>query len=110
MFSDDQAVIDLDEGVSIWGVPSGLEVDSFVHEVYVLLIAICLPTTKSTSHFHLYSHAGCACLLLAGVRFPGQLLRSRLPLPTSRQDLGRLRMPAQAVYKSFVGACLSMRE
>jgi hypothetical protein len=30
--SVDQAVIDLVEGVSIWGVP-GLEVDSFVHEV-----------------------------------------------------------------------------
>jgi hypothetical protein len=30
--SVDQAVIDLAEGVSIWGVP-GLEVDSFVHEV-----------------------------------------------------------------------------
>jgi hypothetical protein len=29
--SVDQAVIDLVEGVSIWGVP-GLEVDSFVHE------------------------------------------------------------------------------
>jgi hypothetical protein len=28
----DQAVIDLVESVSIWGVP-GLEVDSFVHEV-----------------------------------------------------------------------------
>jgi hypothetical protein len=28
----DQAVIDLVEGVSIWGVP-GLEVDSFVHEL-----------------------------------------------------------------------------
>jgi hypothetical protein len=27
-----QAVIDLVEGVSIWGVP-GLEVDSYVHEV-----------------------------------------------------------------------------
>jgi hypothetical protein len=31
VFSVDQAVIDLVEGVSIWGVP-GLEVDSFVHE------------------------------------------------------------------------------
>jgi hypothetical protein len=30
--SVDQAVIDLVEGVSIWGVP-GLEVDLFVHEV-----------------------------------------------------------------------------
>jgi hypothetical protein len=30
--SVDQAVIDLIEGVSIWGVP-GLEVESFVHEV-----------------------------------------------------------------------------
>jgi hypothetical protein len=30
--SVDQAVIDLVEGVSIWGVP-GLEADSFVHEV-----------------------------------------------------------------------------
>jgi hypothetical protein len=32
MSSFDQAVIDLVEGVSIWGVP-GLEVDLFVHEV-----------------------------------------------------------------------------
>jgi hypothetical protein len=32
VFSVDQAVIDLVEGVSIWGVP-GLQVDSFVHEV-----------------------------------------------------------------------------
>jgi hypothetical protein len=32
MSSVDQTVIDLVEGVSIWGVP-GLEVDSFVHEV-----------------------------------------------------------------------------
>jgi hypothetical protein len=32
MSSVNQAVIDLVEGVSIWGVP-GLEVDSFVHEV-----------------------------------------------------------------------------
>jgi hypothetical protein len=31
--SVDQAVNDLVEGVSIWGVP-GLEVDSFVHEVH----------------------------------------------------------------------------
>jgi hypothetical protein len=30
--SVDQALIDLVDGVSIWGVP-GLEVDSFVHEV-----------------------------------------------------------------------------
>jgi hypothetical protein len=30
--SVDQAVIDLVEGVPIWGVP-GLELDSFVHEV-----------------------------------------------------------------------------
>jgi hypothetical protein len=34
MSSVDQAVIDLDESVSIWGVP-GLEVDSFVQEVKV---------------------------------------------------------------------------
>jgi hypothetical protein len=33
MFSVDQAVIDLVEGVSIWGV-SGLEVDLFVYEVH----------------------------------------------------------------------------
>jgi hypothetical protein len=32
MSSDNKAVIDLVENVSIWGVP-GLEVDSFVHEV-----------------------------------------------------------------------------
>jgi hypothetical protein len=32
VFSIDQAVIDLVEGVSIWEVP-GLAVDSFVHEV-----------------------------------------------------------------------------
>jgi hypothetical protein len=32
--SVDQAVIDLVEGVFIWGVP-GLEVDSFVHEVRI---------------------------------------------------------------------------
>jgi hypothetical protein len=32
--SVDQAVIDLVEGVSIWGLP-GLEVDSFVHEVRI---------------------------------------------------------------------------
>jgi hypothetical protein len=32
MSSVDQVVIDLVEGVSIWGVPV-LEVDSFVHEV-----------------------------------------------------------------------------
>jgi hypothetical protein len=30
-----------------------------------------------------------ACLSLAYVRFPAQLLRSRLPSPTSRHDLGR---------------------
>jgi hypothetical protein len=50
-------------------------------------------------HFHLYSHAGCACLSLADVRFPGQFLRSRFSSPTSRHDLGRLRMPAPAVHK-----------
>jgi hypothetical protein len=86
--SVDQAVIDLVEGVSIWGVPD-LEVDSFVHEV-------------RTFDHHLstcYSHAGCACLSLADVRFPGQLLCSRLPSPTSRHDLGRLYMPAPAVHK-----------
>jgi hypothetical protein len=33
--SVDQAVIDLVEGVSIWGVP-GLEVDLFVHEVRII--------------------------------------------------------------------------
>jgi hypothetical protein len=38
--SVDQTVIDLVEGVSIWGVP-GLEVDSFLQN-FVLLIAICL--------------------------------------------------------------------
>jgi hypothetical protein len=47
----------------------------------------------------LYSHTGCACLSLADVRFPGQLFRSRLPSPTSRNDLSRLRMPAPAVHK-----------
>jgi hypothetical protein len=34
VFSVDQALIDLVEGVSIWGVP-GLELDSFVHEIRV---------------------------------------------------------------------------
>jgi hypothetical protein len=33
------------------------------------------------------------------VQFPSQLLRARLPSPTSRRDLGRLRMPAPAVHK-----------
>jgi hypothetical protein len=47
----------------------------------------------------LYSHAGCAWLSLADVRFPGQFLRSRLPSPKSRRDLGRLRMPAPAAHK-----------
>jgi hypothetical protein len=45
------------------------------------------------------SHAGCACLSLADVRFPSQLLRSRLPSQTLRDELGRLRMPAPAVQK-----------
>jgi hypothetical protein len=50
-------------------------------------------------HFHLYSHAYCACLLLADVRFPGQLLRSCLTSPASRHDLGKLHLPAPAVHK-----------
>jgi hypothetical protein len=65
-------------------------------------IRLCLKYDKSRQvwgHFHLYSHAGCACLSLADVRFPGQLLRLRLPSPTSRHDLGRLRMPAPAAHK-----------
>jgi hypothetical protein len=54
-------------------------------------------------YFHLYSHAGCACLSLADLRFPGQLLRLRLPSPVSRHDLGRPRMPAPAVHKIVFG-------
>jgi hypothetical protein len=50
-------------------------------------------------HFHLYCHAGCICLSLADVRFPGQLLRSSLSSPASRHDLGRLRITAPAVHK-----------
>jgi hypothetical protein len=40
-----------------------------------------------------------AVLSLSDVWFPGQHLRLRLPSPTSRHDLGRLRMPAPAVHK-----------
>jgi hypothetical protein len=93
--SVDQAVIDLVEGVSIWGVP-GLEVDSFVHEVRTFDRH--LPACGKVDQF-----AGCACLCLslADVRFlPGQLLRSPLPSPTSCHDWGKLRIPAPAVHKN----------
>jgi hypothetical protein len=93
--SVDQAVIDLVEGLSIWGVP-GLEVDSFVHEVRTIdrHLPACGKVDQSEAIFI------CACLSLADdVRFPGQLLRSRLTSPTSRHDLGRLRMPALVSYR-----------
>jgi hypothetical protein len=83
----DQTVINLVEGVSIWGVP-GLEVDSFVHEVRTLdrNLPACGKVDQSEAIFicTVYSHAGCVCLSLADVWFPGQLLRSRLLSPTSR--------------------------
>jgi hypothetical protein len=92
-------VIDLVEGVSIWGVP-GLEVDSLVHEVCISdrHLPACGKVNQSEAIF-IYTHAGCDFLPLADVRFPGQLLRWRLPSPTSRPDLGRLRMAAAAVHK-----------
>jgi hypothetical protein len=69
---------------------------------YVLLIAICLPAAKSTSlrpfSFELTCRL-CLLLSLAYVGFPGQFLHSRHPSPTSRHDLGMLRMPAPAVHK-----------
>jgi hypothetical protein len=90
--SVNQVVIDLIEGVSISGVP-GLEVDSFVHEVRTFdrHLPACGKVDQSE---------GCACLSLADVRFPSQLLRSRLPSPTSHHDLDRLRIPAPAVHKT----------
>jgi hypothetical protein len=91
--SVDQAVIDLVEGVPIWGVP-GLEVDSFVHEVRTFDHH--LPACGNVDH----SEAIFICTLMqADVRFPGQLFRSRLPSPTSRHDLRRLRMPAPVFNK-----------
>jgi hypothetical protein len=98
--SVDQAVIDLVEGVSIWEVP-GLEVDFFVHQ-------------ERTFDRHLpaygkvdQSKAIFICTLMQAVLayrwlmcgFPANFLRSRLPSPTSRHDLGRLRMLASAVHK-----------
>jgi hypothetical protein len=96
--SVDQAVIDLVEGVSIWGVP-GLEVDSFEHEVRTFdrHLPACGKVDQSEV-IYIFTLMQ-ACLSLADVRFPGQLLRSRLPSLTSRHDLGRLRMPAPAVHK-----------
>jgi hypothetical protein len=88
--SVDQAVIDLVEGLSIWGVP-GLELDSFVHEV-------------RTCDRHLPACGKVSCTLMQAVLayrwlMYGSPVRLRLPSQTSRHDLGRLRMPAQAVHK-----------
>jgi hypothetical protein len=95
--SIDQAVIDLVKGVSIWGVP-GLVVDSFVHEERIFYRH--LPACGKVDH----SEAIFICTLMQAVLafrwlMYDQLLRSRLPSPTSRHDLGRLRMPAPAVHK-----------
>jgi hypothetical protein len=89
MSSVNQAVIDLVEGVSIWGVP-GLEVDSFVHEVLTFdrLLPACGKVDQSTlmqvvlayrwlmygfpanfcvcvsyHQLHVLTWAGCVCLL-----------------------------------------------
>jgi hypothetical protein len=97
--SVDQAVIDLVEGVSIWGVP-GLKVDSFVNEVRTFdrHLPACGKVNQPEAIFILLSCRLCL-LSLADVRFPGQLLRLRLPSPTLRHNLGRLHMPAPAVHK-----------
>jgi hypothetical protein len=87
--SVDQAVIDLVEGVSIWGVPGGRWIRLCMKNL--LLITICLPAASR--------QAGCTCPSLADVRFPGQHLCSRLPSLTSLYCLGRLRMPAPADHK-----------
>jgi hypothetical protein len=73
-------VIDLVKGVSIWGVPD-LERDSFVHEVSTFdrHFLACGKVDQSEAIF--------ICTLmqaaLGDVLFPGQLLRSRLLLPTA---------------------------
>jgi hypothetical protein len=93
--SIDQAVIDVVEGVFIWGVP-GLEVNSFVHEVRTFdrHLPACSKVDQSEAVF--------ICTLMQAVlayRFPGLLLGSRLPSSTSRHELGKLRMPAPVVHK-----------
>jgi hypothetical protein len=92
--SVDQAVIDLVEGVSIWGVP-GLVVDSFLHEVRTFdrHLPAWWQSRPVLGHFHLYYHAGCACLSLADVAFASPITIM------SSHDFGRLCMPASAVHK-----------
>jgi hypothetical protein len=64
--SVDQAVIDLVEGVSIWGVPN-LEMDLFVQEVRTFgrHLLVCGKVDQSEASF--------ICTLMADERFPGQL-------------------------------------
>jgi hypothetical protein len=95
--SVDQAVIDLVEGVSIWGVPR-LKVDSFLLEVRTFdrHLPACGKVDQSEAIF--------ICTLMQAVlayrcTFPGQLLRSFFPSPTSCHDLGWLRMSNPAVHK-----------
>jgi hypothetical protein len=98
MSSVDQAVIDLVEGVYIWGVPD-LEVDSFVHEVRTFdrHLAACCKVYQSEDIF--------MCILMQAVLayrwlmygFPAKCCVRVSPF--SRYYLGRLRMPAPAVHK-----------
>jgi hypothetical protein len=66
----------------------------------VVLIAICLPAVdQSEAIFMCTLVQALLAYRMANVRFPSQILHSRLPSPTSRHDLGRLRIPAPAVQK-----------
>jgi hypothetical protein len=92
MSSVNQAVIDLVEGVSIWGVP-GLEVDSFVHEVLTFdrLLPACGKVDQSTLMQVVLVYRW----LMYGFRVNFCVRVSH----HQRHDLGRLRMPAPAVHK-----------
>jgi hypothetical protein len=88
--SVDQAVIDLFEGVSIWGVP-GLEVDSLVHEVRTFDRH--LPTSGKVDQ----SEAIFICTFMQAVLayrwliygFTANFCVCVFPSPNSRHDLGR---------------------
>jgi hypothetical protein len=94
LYSVDQAVIDLVEGVSICGVP-GLEVDSFVHEerTFDRHLPACGKVDQSEAIF--------ICTLMQTV-LVYRLLMYGFPANVCVRvyhELGRLRMSAPSVHK-----------